>query len=315
MSETSVRYAQLPELADTGERHAWDVWGRDDELGSINRLGPEQVLAAAAAIRTGEVVSLNLDLSEPAPGLFPSRTPPTHTVVRTSRGRDDRIDGFYPQFSTQWDGLRHVRFRRHGFWGGRQDADIDTTDALGIDRWSEHGIVGRGVLVDAATRLDLTPNERRAIGSQDLQRILDEENVRLRPGDLLLLRTGWLQWYRSLPPAERERLTGTIGHAAAPLACPGLDAARDTAAWLWDHGIAAVAADNPALEALPVQREVGFLHYRLIPLLGIAVGELWNLDRLAQRCAELGRYEFLLSASPLPVTAGVGSPANAYAIL
>lgn len=97
---------------------------------------------------------------------------------------------------------------------------------------------------------------------------------------------------------------------------PGLAAREDVAAWLWDHAVAAVAADNPALEAMPFSRERvdGWLHYRLIPMLGIAVGELWQLDPLADDCARDGVWEGMLTSAPLRVPGGIGSPANALAL-
>jgi hypothetical protein len=88
------------------------------------------------------------------------------------------------------------------------------------------------------------------------------------------------------------------------------------AAYLWDHHIAAVAADNPALEAWPPRAETGgFLHERLIPLLGMPIGELWQLGQLAEACLTEGRYEFFLTSAPLNVPGGVGSPPNALAML
>jgi kynurenine formamidase len=95
---------------------------------------------------------------------------------------------------------------------------------------------------------------------------------------------------------------------------PGLDPSVETAGWLWDRGIAAIAADNPALEALRVDAAVGFQHRRLIALQGMAIGELWDLEELAEDCAQDGVYEFMLVAAPLYIPGGVGSPANAYAI-
>ena len=89
------------------------------------------------------------------------------------------------------------------------------------------------------------------------------------------------------------------------------------ARWLWNNRVAAVAADCPALEAMPfdMSRADGFLHYRLIPLLGMAVGELFVLDALAGHCAETGVYEGLFVSAPIQKTGGVGSPANAVALL
>jgi hypothetical protein len=59
---------------------------------------------------------------------------------------------------------------------------------------------------------------------------------------------------------------------------------------------------------------VGNLHRRILPALGLAVGELFDFDELAERCAADGRWTFLLAAVPLNLPGGVGSPANAVAI-
>ena len=52
----------------------------------------------------------------------------------------------------------------------------------------------------------------------------------------------------------------------------------------------------------------------MIPHMGLFIGEMWNLDELAADCAAEGRYEFLLSAPPLPITGAVGSPLNPIAL-
>jgi hypothetical protein len=85
---------------------------------------------------------------------------------------------------------------------------------------------------------------------------------------------------------------------------------------LWDMHIAALAADNPAVEVWPPSSldEAGFAHLALLPLLGLPLGELWDLDGLADDCAADGVYVCLLTAAPLNVYGGVGSPANALAI-
>lgn len=98
------------------------------------------------------------------------------------------------------------------------------------------------------------------------------------------------------------------------MACPGLDPSQATAGWVWDRQIAAMAADNVALEALPVDAGVGFQHRRLIALQGMPIGEVWDLDELAQDCKNDGVYEFMLVSAPLNLPGGVGSPPNAYAI-
>jgi len=57
------------------------------------------------------------------------------------------------------------------------------------------------------------------------------------------------------------------------------------------------------------------LHQVVIPNLGLTIGEMWDLESLGSICAASGRYDFLLSAAPLPITGAVGSPINPVAIL
>lgn len=317
MSTTTPTFDELPEVADTGERHAWDVWGRDDELGSLNRVGPDQVKAASRLVRAGDIVSLTLPVNEPDPGIFPDRKPYEHTVEVTRGGRDDKVDNLYLQFSSQWDGLRHVRFKQHGYWGGREEEDLDTSDALGIDRWAARGPMGRGVLIDVARHFEqkgtpLAPNEKFEVTAELIEEIAAAEGVEILSGDFLVMRTGWIEWYRALTQEAREDLRGTVGHG---LSTPGLESSQATAAFLWDHGVVSVAADNIACECLPVDREKGFLHRRMIPLLGMAIGEFWWLPELSEHCASTGHYDFMLVSAALRIPRGVGSPANAYALV
>lgn len=319
MRESVPRYDELPRLPRSEERHAWDVWGRDDEVGTLNFIGSDEVREACRSVTNGQVVPLSLPLDEPSPGLSESRQQYVHRVVAGSHGRDDSIDGLYLQFSSQWDGLRHVRYREHGFYGGRQDESVDKGGQLGIEHWARRGIISRGVLLDIKGEFDrrgrvLAPDQKYSITADDLNMVATAEGVRIGQGDVVMIRTGWLEWYLSQDQATRDGLKGSIGRAGSALACPGLDARSETVAWLWDHHVAAVAADNHALESLPVDRTVGFMHYRLIPLLGFAVGELWWLEDVANAASAMGRYTFLFTSGVLNVPGGVGSPTNAYAV-
>lgn len=310
------RYAELPVIDKTGEAYAWDVWGREDNLGAMNLLTPERVAAAARLVRRGQVISLNLPLNQPFPALVGSREPYRHSITVNRGGRDDSLDNFYLQFSSQWDSLRHIRYREFGYWGGLQEEDVDQ-GRLGIENWAQRGITGRGVLIDLPRHLarigqPFDAQSRIAVDGPLLEEIAAAQGVTFLPGDLLLLRSGWLGWYLSLDQAGRERLGGAL--SGTEFRCPGLDSHKETAAWLWDHQIVAAIGDNPALEALPVDPAAGFQHRRLIPLLGIAIGEFWDLEGLAADCAADGVYEFMLVAAPLNLPGGVGSPANAYAI-
>ncbi|KDA04867.1 hypothetical protein DC31_04385 [Microbacterium sp. CH12i] len=309
-------FHELPFASDRDrERAAWSVWGADDSLGSINRIGPDQVVQAASLVRTGDVISLSLPLDEPDPGLFPERPPFSHSAFATRNGRDDKLDDFYLQGSSHWDGLRHIRYRQY-YWGGRTDEHLDQSADLGIEKWAEHGMITRGVLLDVAGHLasrgkPVAFDRRFEITVELLEEVAAQEGVRFREGDILLVRTGWVEGYRAAPDEVRQAMAGTIGNG---FECPGLESSQQMAQWLWDAGIAGITSDNPAVEVLPVDREKGFLHRRLIALQGMAVGELWWLRDLAEHSARTGRFEFLLVSAPLRLTGGVGSPANAYAV-
>ena len=84
---------------------------------------------------------------------------------------------------------------------------------------------------------------------------------------------------------------------------------------LWNWHVAALACDNPAVEVAPGDPAVGSLHNRLLPLLGFAFGEMLDFSRLAEALKAQGRWTFMFTAVPLNLPGGVGSPANAVAIL
>ena len=306
-------YDELPVLDGLGLRYAWGVFGPDDDLGTLNHLEDTTVLAALAEARTGERVGLSLEMSALDPPLY-GREAVRHTVFAASRNIwDDRLDGFHPQAASQWDGLRHVRAREFGFWGGLTADPPALGDRLGIEHAARRGITGRGVLLDVARHLAGTgydPLAETSVTAELLGEVAAAQGVTLRPGDILCVRFGWLAAYRRLDAAQRAAYAA----AGTGSAFAGLDAAEATARALWDWRVAAVACDNPGAEVSPGDPAVGSLHRRLLPLLGMTVGELFDLEELALRCAADERWTFLLVSVPLHVTGGVGSPANAVAI-
>jgi hypothetical protein len=49
-------------------------------------------------------------------------------------------------------------------------------------------------------------------------------------------------------------------------------------------------------------------------MLGLPLGEMWDLERLAADCAEDGRYDGFFVSSPLNLPNGVASPPNATVV-
>ena len=312
-------YSELPPVGPDDEHSSWQLFGPDDEFGCLNFITPEKVVMAAREVDIGQVVNLNLPIGVPQAQFWTSRTPAVHHHEVRGNIRDDSVDSFQMQGSTQWDGFRHQRYREFGYYGGRQESDLDDKGQIGIQSWAQRGIVSRGVLADVAGYLEyqgtpLAPDRRMPIGATLIERTLLEQGTKLAAGDILLVRTGWLEWYLGLDNEVRETLSTELNADRSKVQLPGIDPSRATAGWLWDNQIAAVAVDNPTFETLPYRKEEGWAHNRLLPLLGMPIGELWKLDDLATTCARLSRYTFLLSAPPLNLRGAAGSPANAYAV-
>lgn len=302
-------YEELPAAPGAPAGSSWGLWDDGDVGGALNLLTPDRVRRAASCIRTGRLFPLDHDLRFPDPPVFMGRASLNHEVVGPSgRSFDDVIGSFNTQSSTQWDGFRHFPHPDHGFYGGRPG------ERHGVLHWAERGLAGRAVLVDVERWAErhgrpLAQGRPGSITVGDLDACLAEQGISLEVGDVLLLRTGWLCWYRQLPPAERPG-TPTGG----PPVNPGLEPSPEMVAWLWDHHVAAVAADNPALESWPPDRAGFMLHPNLIGLLGIPIGELFDLEALAGDCSEAGTYDAFFTSSPLHLEGGAASPPNFLAI-
>jgi kynurenine formamidase len=316
MTDVFPRYADLPVDPSAPPGSTWGVFGRDDQLGTLNFLTPERRRQATHLVQRGDTINLDHRLDLPARPFFEFRTRPKHVLLSRRNGntRDEYLDGFYPQFSSQWDGLRHMRNPAHGFYNWVRDEDVETTDGrLGMENFSRHGIVGRGVLLDVARYLaahgdTLAPDERRELPTSLLDEVAKDQGVQLEPGDIILMRTGVGAMVHA------HAATGELETAVRPYEGPGLASEPATLAWLWDHQVAAIASDNLAVEAWPPLSEEKFLHMQVIPLLGLVLGELFDLETLADDCAQDGRFEVFFTAKPLMLRGGVGSPANAMVL-
>lgn len=302
----------------------WGRWGEDDAVGTLNLIDDAARARAAALVRTGEPVSLSqpFDMDGPQKG-WRRRTNPVHTMLDTGTDAEAGAQGFphgiggaddviaMPlQCSTQWDGLGHI-FDHGAAWNGRRAGDVVTSlgDAVTGIEHAAPLISGRGVLLDLGRFLRPATGELEdgyAISTADLDACIDAQGPTsaVGPGDIVVVRTGQL---------SRAKRAGWGDYAGGP--APGLS--FTTAPWLRARDIAAIATDTWGFEVRPNEFEPAFqpLHQVVIPHMGLTIGEMWDLDTLAERCAASSRYEFLLVAAPLPVTGAVGAPVNPIALL
>ncbi|MBJ8342440.1 cyclase family protein [Antrihabitans sp. YC3-6] len=304
----------------------WGRWGGDDVRGTMNFLDSAKRRAAADLVRTGESYSLSqsFDMDGPQKG-WRRRTNPIHTMLDTGTdavagaqgfphgiGGADDVIAMPLQCSTQWDGLGHI-FDHGVAWNGRPADKVVTSlgDAVtGIETIADV-VSGRGVLLDVGRVVgnslgmgDELPDGF-AITENHLQDTIAAQgsSSTVGRGDIVVVRTGRL---------ARARRDGWGDYAGGD--SPGLS--FTTADWLHRTEIAAIATDTWGFEVRPNEFDVAFqpLHQVAIPHIGLFLGEMWDLDALADACATDGVYDFFLTAAPLPVTGAVGSPVNPIAV-
>ncbi|MFI0486660.1 cyclase family protein [Actinomadura sp. 9N215] len=307
--------ASVEELA--AKYRTWGEWGPDDELGAPNRITPEKVLAAAGEVRKGAVFSLAVPLDRAGPqGAGSLRANPQHLMLvlptdpwpgdsELQRFSDDAV--YMPlQAGTQWDGLCHA------FYDGRTYNGRDTSSVTAAHGAKFNSItnlkdraVGRGVLLDVArwSGHAYLPADA-SVQAEDLAQCAADQGVDVGEGDFVLVRTGEL---------ARVREAGGWGRYAGGPA-PGLGVGA--ADFLCGRRVSGVATDTWGLEAMPYETSdlIAPLHAILLVNAGVYIGEIWDLEALADDCAADGTYSFLLAAQPLTITGAVGSPLNPLAI-
>jgi kynurenine formamidase len=325
------------------ECSTWGDWGENDQLGRLNLINQEKVLQGIVEVKVGKTFCLSLPLDYPGGQVINKvRKPPQLSpVIRNGEpyynyhwnklnsnhldiGSDDQVI-LFTQYSTQWDSLAHrgKLFDINGdgnpvpvyYNGFRACEDVvlneDYTSyakALGIEKMAVHGVQGRGVLIDLFSEYGETP--RKEVGYDDLMRIMDKDHVVVDKGDILCIWTGLDQMIIRMKGNPDD----SINKACAVL--DGFD--KKLSNWINDSGIAAIASDNLAVEAVGKSIPEGWdtnlpLHELCLFRLGIHLGELWHLADLARWLKENNRSRFLLTAPPLRLSGAVGSPVTPVA--
>ena len=286
----------------------WGRWGQDDELGTLNLLTPEKTAKAAALVQQGRSVTCARPLvAEPSVDM---RIPFLHFMMGSGEDADHPgAGGSMDFFGVAYHGstVTHLDSICHMFWDGkmynghpaslvksREGATVESIELL------HNGVVSRGVLLDIARLRGvdwMEPGE--GVMPEDLEAAEKAAGIRVEEGDILLIRTGNYKRRLTLgPPGD-----GGPGPQAALLP------------WLHDRGVAVLGSDTPN-DPSPS----GYTDFRLpIHNIGIVAMGLWlldnaNLEDLSQTCAELNRWEFLMTLSPLRIHNGTGSPVNPIAV-
>ena len=204
-SDKFPRFAELPVKAGAPKESSWGVFGDDDELGCLNFLGAKGIVDAARLVQAGKVFRLDTRINYAKPPLF-ARAPARHNITKFDQfgllGHDDSLDNYNTQEGSQWDGLAHVGHMRHrAFYNGVKSEEIqDGPDGkLSIHKWADR-VVGRAVLIDLWKYVNdqsrpIDPLSPAKYPLTDLQGALKAQGTVLKPGSIVLIRTGWMQAY------------------------------------------------------------------------------------------------------------------------
>lgn len=300
----------------------WGRWGPDDEVGSLNHLTPREVLRGVQAVRQGKVFTLMVHMGHPhGDPVWPGRRGLEKMMVvdegtfagdkapRLPGGlhyADDFMTAFL-QGSTQYDALGHVWYDGQ-IWNGYDAATtIGGLSKASVLPIAERGVVGRGVLLDMARhRGKKNLDKGETFDHHDLEAAAEGQGVCLDPRSVLVIRTGWIEHFYTVPRSEFYR------HYREP----GLTYSRELVEWFRDMEIPNLVTDTIASEATFEPATGAFLplHCALMRNLGVAFTEICKLDRLAEDCAADGQWDFLYAAAPLKVVGGTGAPVNPIAV-
>ncbi|MCJ1367658.1 hypothetical protein MMC16_006792 [Acarospora aff. strigata] len=323
---------ELPAIVGAPPGAAW-VWGENDYIGRINLLTPARVKAASAEIRTGELVPLNLPLNVPEVPAFGREQFKHEIKVLAENIAYDDLYHLNTQSGTQWDGFRHFAHIPTGtFYNNTHGEDIlgpKANHKCSIHHWAEHGIAGRGVLLDYRgyahkKGIQYDPYDYYPISFEELYQCGKDQGIDIRPqaqggdmriGDILFIRSGFVEAYHSKSPEDRTKMA-LRPHAIGPddgQRWAGVGQEEKVLDWLHDSYFAAVAGDAPAFEAWPSHADY-HLHEYILALWGMPLGEMLDLEKLAKTCRAKNRWTFFVSSAPANVHGGVSSHVNANAI-
>jgi len=191
------------------------------------------------------------------------------------------------------------------------------SDRIGVGHWAQEGIACRGFLIDYVSYLEKKGLEANgmnghAITLEEVKEIAQECKIDFRPGDMFFLRCGFTKTWEGLSMEEKSQYradTQVQKHKHS-----GLIQSEAVARFLWENHVVAVAGDGVSFEVRPNKDHDWSMHHILLAGWGVPIGEMFDLERLAELCKRLGRWTFFVTSSPLNHPRGVSSPPNCMAI-
>lgn len=305
----------------------WGKWGPDDEVGTLNYNGPAQVIAAARLVKQGKVIKCSWTCAPNSYPLWGDRVG-IRRYMNWS-GNDaamaDKPGMFYSDeiITVGTHSMTHVDPLVHLWWGDKAYNGYPVKDIILHDKGTIKAnanayipkSVQRGVLLDLCRFKGVDYlGDKYLVTPQDLDDCAKAQGVEFKPGDAVLIRTGFMKHWSD----KIIKSGGTLRWNATVDGEPGIGGA--CIEWTQKKKVGLWGADNIAVEHIvPVEPEwnekykVGLIpiHVAILSMLGCPLQELVNLDELAEDCAKDGVYEFMYVWPPLNfwnATGGLISP-------
>jgi kynurenine formamidase len=261
---------------------------------------PDEVKKAAGLIKTGKVYSLAVPLEAGGPQWPPRVKVWRVTTFQTNPaglGASGDAVMLHSHSGTHMDALCHIWYGNQLYNGFSAAEHVTSAGASRSAIDKVPFMVGRAVLLDIAAWKGVDHLELgEPITAADLDNCAAAQRVAVRPGDMVLVRTGWMRVF------AKNRALFDSGE-------PGLD--ESTLLWLKQHDVVAVGADNHAVEVLKEIPPTDLpIHRAALRDLGVYLVEELNLEELAADKA----FECFLVIAPLRLIGGAGSPLNPVAI-
>ena len=281
----------------------WGRWGATDEIGALNLITPEKRRQAAGLVRDGVSVSLASD----ADTVQAVDNPQPYEVTMQSIASDRIAVSYHGITHTHLDSLAHIN-EQGVFYNGYKPEEAAVL-ASGHAKNSIHnvknGVFTRGILIDIP-RLKRVPylEPGTPIYVEDLEAWEKEAGIRVSAGDALFVRTGVWARRKAVGPWLRGRAEGGRSAGLHPSVIP----------WLKARDVALLGSDHPQYVS-PGETGAprGAVHDFALVHLGVHLFDNCDLEALAEAAAARNRWEFLLTAAPLPIRGGTGSPLNPIA--
>jgi len=283
----------------------WGRWGKDDQLGAMNLITPAKRKQAAALVKEGVSISLARDTNTQTA----EDNPQPYEHAMTLAGVGNRGQFSLDKIGVSFHGYQHTHLDAlcHMFWQGKmyngfsqEEVTKEGASKLSIANLKQ-GVFTRGILIDLPKLKGVAYLEPGTpIYPEDLEAWEKKTRIKISPGDVIFVRTG--RWARRAAAGPWDVSRNSAGlHASC-------------AKWIKQRDVAIIGSDV-ASDLLPsgIEGVSHPIHQLVLVAMGVYIFDNCDLEALSEACDKRNRWDFLLTASPIAVAGGTGSPLNPIA--